>query len=138
MRPWIFVGLVLAVMAILVPSAQAFTTTEDLIKNCKVAKSLNDPTSRDTNKSTGGVADTFSTTYCNVFFYAFTQGMFKQAASGKPRSQLRMCLPPNSSSEWPLVFLKFMDNHPNRLHEDAADTVWDALVDAYPCKPPKK
>lgn len=78
MRPWIF-GLVM--MAIIVPSAQAITTTEDLIKNCKVAKSLNDPTSSDSNKP-ASVPDTFSATYCNVFFYASTQGMFKEAASG--------------------------------------------------------
>ena len=135
MRPWILAGLLM--MAIIVPSARAFTTTEDLIKNCKVAKSLSDTASRDTNKSTS-VPDTFSTTYCNVFFYAFTQGMFKEAASGKPRSTPKMCLPANSSSEWPLVFLKYMDNHPNRLHEEAADTVWDAFVEAYPCKAPKK
>jgi hypothetical protein len=135
MRTWIFVGLV--IIGFTAPSAKAFTTTEDLIKNCKVAKTLHDPTSRDTNKPTS-TADTFSTTYCDVFFYAFTQGMLKQATSGKPRSEPRMCLPPNSSQEWPLVFLKFMENHPNRLHEEAADTVWDALVEAYPCKPPKK
>ena len=133
MRPWVSAGLLM--MLIIVPSAQAFTTTEDLIKNCKVAKSLTDTASP--NRSTN-VSDTFSTTYCSVFFYAFTQGMFKEAASGKPRSEPKMCLPPNSSSEWPLVFLKYMDNHPNRLHEEAADTVWDALVEAYPCKAPKK
>jgi hypothetical protein len=32
-----------------------------------------------------------------------------------------------------LVYLKYMDAHPEELHEEASVTVWNALTDAYRC-----
>jgi hypothetical protein len=135
MRSWIFICLLM--MAVIVPSAQASSTTENLVNHCKMFKSYNDARARDQDKSLT-VPEAFAVAYCGTFFYAFAQGVLKEAASGMPRSATGMCMPESSASEWPLVFLKYMDNHPNRLHEEAADTVWDALVEAYPCKRPAK
>lgn len=41
-----------------------------------------------------------------------------------------------SGEQMRLIFLKYMREHPERLHESAAPLLFSALADAYPCPRP--
>lgn len=57
------------------------------------------------------------------------------AVTKKPLSKRFVCFPTTGipSAELILVFLKFMDDHPEQLHEDVTTTVYNSINKAYHC-----
>jgi hypothetical protein len=46
------------------------------------------------------------------------------------------CVPPESVTSWQiqLVVIKYLEDHPEKLHEEAVVGVMDALTKAFPCE----
>lgn len=45
-----------------------------------------------------------------------------------------VCLPAGvTANQAARVFVKYGDNHPEKLHLDAPDVVYDAMLEAFPC-----
>lgn len=52
-----------------------------------------------------------------------------------PDAQL-LCLPDGIGNEQFIrILLKYLDQHPEKLHLPAAQLVYDAMQDVFPCKP---
>jgi hypothetical protein len=109
----------------------ALMTAEELVNRCKVTK-----------QKTMSNDDMMDYMYCTGYITGFTQATDQDEntvdMNSKPLTrQKTVCLPAGaeiSADELVLVFLKFTDDHPEVLHEDASIVVHNALVKAYSCK----
>jgi hypothetical protein len=54
-----------------------------------------------------------------------------------PSANLKLLCPPDGVSNGQLVkvFVKYLDQHPEKLHLPAVQLVYDATNDAFPCAP---
>ena len=110
------------------PDCRAMLKSESLLSYCQVAK-----------KTVWTDNEMIQLQFCN----GYTQGIsdaiqLNEAmvdAHGRLLHKQTFCLPDDgiSTTEAALVYLKYMDAHPEELHEEASVTVWNALTDAYRC-----
>ena len=121
-------SLVLFGLLLIAPLTHAQTKTgEQMEENCKKLAA--------SDTSPGGAA--FDAGHCAGFIEGVinTQQFLEVAdqnhAKGFPQ---RFCLPENVTNDQTLkVFLKFLNDHPERLHESAVVLLIESLAQAFPC-----
>ena len=109
-----------------VPECHALKS-ESLVSYCQVAK-----------KTVMIDAEMIQFQFCNGYIQGISDAMQMQQAEIDAKGRLihkqTFCLPDEvTTTELALVYLKYMDGHPEKLHEDAFVTLWNALNDAYRC-----
>lgn len=78
--------------------------------------------------------DTFASTICTSYLSGYVEG--HEVTVQVSKAQRVFCLPAGgvTGANLGLVVDKWLDEHPQRLHEAALGLVTLALIDAYPCK----
>jgi hypothetical protein len=109
-----------------VPECRALKS-ESLVSYCQVAK-----------KTVMTDAEMIQFQFCNGYIQGISDAMQMQQAEIDAKGRLihkqTYCLPDEvTTTELALVYLKYMDGHPEKLHEDSFVTLWNALNDAYRC-----
>jgi len=106
----------------LAPKAEAQGVGMDLLKQCRVYKSIRD--GRDGFGVDGGV--------CAGYFLA-TTGYYKYGIPGEPK-QRQACLPNMVSLDQViLVFMRFAEMNPQKLSLPKEKIIHDAFLWAWPC-----
>lgn len=97
------------------PNVSHHTNGSDLLDYCQAA----------VNHESGGRAG-----ICLGYINAY-----RDLAAMLPDAQL-LCLPDGIGNEQFIrILLKYLDQHPEKLHLPAAQLVYDAMQDVFPCKP---
>jgi hypothetical protein len=98
--------------------------------------------------ATGSTAATskFGSDWCIGYIYGFVAGFDAMAmAEGKTYEEYLtlkrtyICFPDgNTLGQDARVLVKFLNDHPERLHEDEGGLVFAAFMNAFPCEPKLK
>jgi hypothetical protein len=117
--------MLLTVLSLVAPKAFALTAS-DLVESCQVLR----------KDSLSGL-DNQRSLWCVGYMQGALDGMllYQDVLNNDKRPAVKsVCLPEEATNkEIGLVFLKFMDEHPEKLHESAGFTFWSAVSHAYPC-----
>jgi len=113
--------LLLASMLVLTPqmalALEANETGAFLLEACKMSE-------KDTNDSEGWLYSGF----CLGVFDTWIELPFLQEIKE------HICSPPGLTvGQGRMVFIKYAENHPERLHEDYHALIWDSFLEAWPC-----
>jgi hypothetical protein len=88
----------------------------------------------DTDGNVRGFHSTSDTGYCWGAFSTIQDVGQIWWPDSPNRTALWLCLPPDGTTlELVKVFIRYMDEHPNRGHERFGLVVLDSLREAYPC-----
>jgi Rap1a immunity proteins len=72
---------------------------------------------------------------CLSYIDGFREGFLVGATMGEVEKPLLLCLPEHvTSGQTARVIIRFLQNHPERLHQPAATLTYEALNKAFPCK----
>ena len=117
-----------------IESSQAISTT-DLHKACKISMRFAD----DINQ-TATPSEMINQTICNYYFLGLLRGAELQGyldyelQNDLYENILRACKPPSTRVEQVIrIFIKYLDNHPEKLHLLPVTIVHFSLSEAFPC-----
>lgn len=112
------------------PSTSQAQSTQEMLSFCRAVSA-----SKTTSEGVALPRD-FESGVCWGAFAAI-QAVIVRARPGE-QPFLLVCAPPKSTRlQLIAVFVRYSEDHPNRLHEDFMDVALDSLRQAFPCPRPR-
>jgi len=131
----IYTFLVLVVWNIGIIQSSYAVSSSDLYKACKISIKLNNNSNQAATPS-----EIIKQTMCNYYFLGLVRGAELQGyldyklQNDLYENILRACKPPNVTVEQVVkIFIKYLDNHPEKLHLLPATIVHFSLSEVFPC-----
>jgi hypothetical protein len=131
-RGRVFTAIVIACCLVPAPRAVAADTAAEVAGLCDGFRGAR----HDPDGHVRGFEQTSDAGHCWGTFSAI-QDVGAITLDSPNRTALWLCLPPEGTTlEFVKVFIRYMDEHPNRGHERFGLVVLDSLREAFPCPRP--